>query len=123
MEAALAASATHLDRGALLESLRDLPTVRLSPAAAATFAAQHIDPPVPPLETLRGASGGSATGGLSLPDVSGLPARVAVRRLHALGLRVGRVGDGDVFGSEPRPGTRVLPGDTIRLRYRGTSYD
>ena len=60
---------------------------------------------------------------MSLPDVAGLPARVAVRRLHALGLRVARIGEGEVFGSDPRPGARVLPGDTVRLTYRGATYE
>jgi len=51
--------------------------------------------------------------------VSGLPSRVAVRRLHALGLRVARVGVGDILGTLPVAGTRLLPGDTVSLRVRG----
>jgi cell division protein FtsI (penicillin-binding protein 3) len=126
MEAALAARSSPLDLGALLASMRDETTEAIGPELAASFAAQPLDPPVPPLlvpevdpHTVRAVG----PGGVSLPDLSGLPARVAVRRLHALGLRVSRVGVGDVFGSDPSPGTRVLPGDTIRLRYRGPSYE
>jgi hypothetical protein len=48
--------------------------------------------------------------------VSGLPARVAVRRLHALGLRVAPSGEGAISATRPAAGTRVLPGDTISLR-------
>ncbi len=127
MEAALAASAPHLDRGALLQSLRDRAVTRLPSQVSAIFAAQPIDPPAPPTpDAGYGAGGGpplERTGRLSLPDVSGLPARVAVRRLHALGLRVERIGFGDVRASDPAAGARVLPGDTIRLSYRGTTDD
>lgn len=127
MEAALAASASHLDRTALLESLRDEPALTLPPEMEATFAARHLDPPVPPFAGVRDTrdrvfaegSGGAVT----LPDVSSLPSRVAVRRLHALGLRVARVEAGDVVGSDPIAGTRVVPGDTIRLSYGGKTHD
>lgn len=128
MEAALAASAAHLDRAALLESMRDEQRVRnLRPAMTASLVAQPIDPPVPPFADAFGIEESrvveTGPGGVSLPDISGLPARVAARRLHALGLRVARIGSGDVVGSNPRPGERVLPGDTIRLTYRGDTYE
>ena len=126
MEAALAASEAHLDRGALLQSLRREPELTLSSEVSATFAGQPIDPPAPPFTNLSyDDDGTSAEGGVgvSLPDVSGLPSRVAVRRLHALGLRVARAGLGDVFGSAPGPGSRVQKGDTIRLSYRGETHD
>ena len=125
MEAALAASSAHLDRRALLASVRDEPARTISAAATATLAAQPIDPPVPPFpgedETTVEADGGRR--GVTLPDVSGLPSRVAIRRLHALGLRVTRAGLGDVAGTVPTSGSRVVPGDTIRLRYTGKTYD
>ena len=127
MEAALAASEGHLDRGKLIESLREGPLAVPPPELTATLVARPIDPPAPPF--LAGVAPGGeplpevGPGGVSLPDVSGLPARVAARRLHALGLRVSRIGVGDVFGSDPAPGTRVLPGDTVRLRYRGATYE
>lgn len=123
MEAALAARSTPLDLGALLTSVREPPTVMLAPPLSATFAAQPLDPPAPPTTRLAEEVAGGASDGVTLPDLSGLPARVAVRRLHALGLRVSRIGIGEVFGSRPRPGTRVLPGDTVRLSYRGATYD
>jgi cell division protein FtsI (penicillin-binding protein 3) len=127
MEAALAASAAHLDRGALLESLRDEP-VRIAPTLSATLAARPLDPPIPPLTVVgqergSGAGAGAVNGRISLPDVGGLPARVAVRRLHALGLRVARIGVGDIRATQPPPGTPVSPGDTIRLTYRGASHE
>jgi beta-lactam-binding protein with PASTA domain len=54
--------------------------------------------------------------GVTRPNLSGLPSRVAVRRLHALGLRVSPSGDGAVVGTRPEAGARVTPGDTVRLR-------
>ena len=153
MEAALAARATPLDRRALLRALSREPVERRRPVAA-SFAAQHIDPPAPPIFHSSGPGGGegrtstleataaagragpslvtdragaagaraaSSATAVTLPDVAGLPSRVAVRRLHALGLRVSSEGDGDIAGTVPSAGARVLAGDTIRLRRkRGT---
>lgn len=119
MEAALAASATPLDLGALVASLREAPVVSLPREISATFAAQPLDPPPPPYLDADHRREEPAAGGLTLPDVSGLPARIAARRLHALGLRVSRIGVGDVSHTEPRAGARVLPGDTVRVMYRG----
>ena len=89
MEAALAARATPLDRAALIRSARREQV--LSAPVTPTFATrQPQDPaPVPPLL-------GDPSAGVTLPDVAGLPARVAVRRLHALGLRVVPVGSGTI---------------------------
>lgn len=122
MEAALAARATPLDRTALIRSAALDAARRPSATSLATFASQMADPPLPPTggpagSSQEGGGGVSALGeGVTLPDMGGLPARVAVRRLHALGLRVERPGGGDIVGSVPPPGTRVLPGDTVRLR-------
>jgi len=126
MEAALAARSTPLDRAALLRSAS-------RPASApartiAQFASRTIDPPLPPVDATIPSIGsdteGAAFGGtVPLPDVAGLPSRIAVRRLHALGLRVSRTGSGDILGTEPQAGARVIPGDTIRLRVRPRSDD
>ena len=129
MEAALAARATPLDRSALMRSASRGESRPLSFGSIAQFADQPIDPPLPPLGTRdrtwdgqpRGVSG--LTDGVSLPDVRGLPARVAVRRLHALGLRVEHSAGADIVGTVPPPGSRVLPGDTIRLRVGQRSND
>ena len=86
-----------------------MPATNLSPAR---FASSTVEPePTPVVAEVidRSAS-------VALPNVSGLPSRVAVRRLHALGLRVSSLGVGTIVGSEPRAGDRVHPGDTIRLR-------
>ncbi|NIP82786.1 MAG: PASTA domain-containing protein, partial [Gemmatimonadetes bacterium] len=57
------------------------------------------------------------------PDVTGLPARIAVRHLHRYGLRVRDTGQGTVVGTVPSAGARVLPGDTIRLRYEVRAHE
>jgi cell division protein FtsI (penicillin-binding protein 3) len=114
MEAALAARATPLDRSALLRATR--PDAFVSPNLAPARFASRVEelPPPQRIEPLDPAVG------VTLPDVAGLPSRVAVRRLHALGLRVSPSGAGDVSGTRPVAGTRVLPGDTVRLHMRAS---
>ncbi|MEE2905620.1 MAG: penicillin-binding transpeptidase domain-containing protein [Gemmatimonadota bacterium] len=108
MEAALAARATPLDRGALVKAAQPNPT---PPQLQETrFAARTLEPPV--LTLLPDQNGAL---GVSLPDVSGLASRVAIRRLHGLGLRVFPGGSGEIWTTYPLPGERVLPGDTIHL--------
>jgi len=53
---------------------------------------------------------------LRMPDLRRLETRVAVARLHALGLRVELKGSGRVTRQEPAAGTRVVRGATILLR-------
>jgi cell division protein FtsI (penicillin-binding protein 3) len=114
MEAALAASSTHLDRAALAASAR-APRRAVSADLMPAFASQPIEPPPPPIFEDDSGSGRSPDGSVAVPDVGGLPARVAVRHLHRLGLRVVLDGSGSVTSSLPRPGVRVQAGDTVRL--------
>jgi PASTA domain len=123
MEAALAASSGYLDRTGLLASSRNPPS-RIPPSLVPSFASHPLEPAVPPFaEDLGGPVPATANGRVALPDVSGLPVRVAIRHLHRLGLRVAQVGVGEIVRSTPRAGSLVLPGDTIRLSYRGQTYD
>ena len=50
-----------------------------------------------------------------VPDVLGLPARVAARRIHEAGLRVEWDGSGVTKTMVPRAGSLLAPGDTVRL--------
>ncbi len=140
MEAALAARATPLDRAQLLRTVRaELVTPTPSPVS---FASQPIDPPAPPLyaedlmtggdgsaDELMTAGDGSAAAsavdelppgviGIPIPDVAGLPTRIAARRLHGLGLRVKQEGTGPILGSFPPAGSRLQAGDTVVLVVR-----
>jgi cell division protein FtsI (penicillin-binding protein 3) len=120
MEAALAARATPLDRAQLL---RSLPTAPATPTSTVRFASRSVDPPAPPITDRGGASSGegdmpTSSAGMPMPDVAGLPTRTAVRRLHAMGLRVRQDGAGAIIGTFPAAGTRIMPGDTVRLKVR-----
>ena len=121
MEAALAARATPLNRGQLLRSAGV--DVRDAAPPPVSFASRSVDPPAPPIgEEFDTAPAGEDTptssSGIPLPDLAGLPARTAVRRLHALGFRVRHDGAGTIVGTFPAAGTPVTPGDTVRLKVR-----
>ena len=145
LEAVLAARQAPIDRGALLKSVRGVrPPVaeaslrfanrpdreRSAARSPARDALAHVARPVGlglggPGDARRGAGrandpeslgGSTAAGPVPVPDVSGLPARVAVRRLHALGFRVRLDGPGAAAGTFPPSGTRLLPGDTVLVR-------
>ena len=132
MEAALAARQTPLDRRALLRALR-APEPAPEPSVPADRAGVDVVAPVrvaslderwaaaagtPDAEPAPSstASASIAAGPVPVPEVRGLPPLVAVRRLHALGLRVAWDRDGPIVGTVPSAGTRLEPGDTVRLR-------
>ena len=124
MEAALATRRTPLDRGALVRA--ETPIAASSSVASfallnrsVTSSAVAWDRDWDAASVAIRESGERVT----LPDVSGLPSRVAARRLHALGLRVRPGGTGYLLGTVPGAGTRVLPGDTISLRFGRRSDD
>ncbi len=54
-------------------------------------------------------------GAVRVPDVLGLPARAAARRIHEAGLRVEWDGSGVAKTMVPPPGSLLMPGDTVRL--------
>lgn len=111
LEAVLATRRAPLDRRALAAATlpparREAPAIRF--ASASRSAALDAEPPRLALDPAAG-------GVVPLPDVSGLPARVAVRRLHALGLGVAWPVAGEIVGTEPPAGSRVEPGAVVRL--------
>ena len=55
-----------------------------------------------------------------VPDVRGLSARAAVRRLHTAGLRVVWESPGPVFGTWPVAGTVLVQGDTVSIDVEGS---
>jgi len=138
MEAALAARQTPLDRRALLRAQRTAPLppphstatpvafASASDAPAQSLAgdgavAAHDLPSAPEAPWLQlqmlelSGTAQSLDGAVQVPDVTGLPLRVAARRLHTAGLRVTWDGGAAVFGTLPSAGSRVQPGDTVHL--------
>ena len=123
MQAALAASATHIDRTRLVESGR----VYVPPpptGTSAVFANKELEVPAkglsePEMPVGMGlASGRVISEGISVPRLAGVPSRIAVRRLHALGLRVSGPLGGEILGTEPGPGMQMVRGDTVALIVR-----
>jgi cell division protein FtsI (penicillin-binding protein 3) len=137
MEAILAIRQTPLDSRALAHMARssapvaatgmEIPGDGLSAEARPRFAALNAGPlgstasdrsgfgaadPVDPDFAVRREGDGL----LTLPDLRGLSARLAARRLHSLGFRVLWDGPGTVGETVPGAGVRLAPGDTIRLR-------
>ncbi len=55
-----------------------------------------------------------------VPDLEGASLRVALRRLHKMGLRVRLEGGGTVASTVPGTGAAISAGDTIRVVGRGT---
>jgi cell division protein FtsI (penicillin-binding protein 3) len=121
MEAVLAARRAPIDREALIEANRaDAPAPS---RASVRFATLSIDRP----ESTRpdGAAGAATAGSpedgagaVVVPDVRGLPGRIAARRLHAVGLRVRWEGAGAAGRTDPSPGAVVTVGDTVLVRAR-----
>ena len=111
LEALLSASNSPVDRQALARARRRVapppptgPTVRFANTLAPTTEAE----PLPEGE-------GSAL----IPRLRGTPIRVAVRRLHELGLRVRLDGGGAVRETRPASGSVLSKGDTVWVVGRG----
>jgi cell division protein FtsI (penicillin-binding protein 3) len=123
MQAALAASGKHIDRTRLVQSGKVAASLAISVPSAA-FVKQELDVPTERLDEpempvgMGLASGGTASEGISVPRLTGVPSRIAVRRLHALGLRVSGPLGGEILGTEPGPGMQMVRGDTIALIVR-----
>lgn len=139
LQSILAAQQTPLDRNALIQVARAqaLPTeggdpssvVRESAVTPARFAslpiAEDRGSTEPPSESIAAAHSSTPDGpsSVDVPDVTGLPARSAARRMHELGLRVRWQGSGLVTSTSPVAGSQLAPGDTISLTSRGRRGD
>jgi membrane peptidoglycan carboxypeptidase len=110
MEAVLAARQAPIDREALAFLTRRQP--RTTPSSGIQFASSNPTSSLP-VRTPR-APNPPETGAV-IPDVSGWPPRLAVRRLHAHGFRVLMEGTGPISGTDPVSGTPLIPGDTVRI--------
>lgn len=121
MEAALAAAPPSIDLTGIAEEPR--PTGFRWPVFSASAGHDIALPPVPEAWTEADRPDDGADGRIAVPDLTGRPAREAIRNLHRFGFRVSHVGSGEVERTIPAAGTRVLPGDTIRLRFRGEAHE
>jgi cell division protein FtsI (penicillin-binding protein 3) len=123
MQAALAASGKHIDRTRLVQSGKFAASLATS-APSAAFVNQELDFPTegldePEMPVGMGLAGaGTASEGISVPRLAGVPLRTAVRRLHGMGLRVSNTHGGVILGTEPGPGMQVVAGDTVALIVR-----
>ena len=123
MQAALAASGKHIDRTRLVQSGKVAASLATS-APSAAFVNQELDFPTEGLDEpempvgMGLAGGGTASEGILVPRLAGVPLRTAARRLHALGLRVSGPLGGEILGTEPGPGMQMVRGDTVALIVR-----
>lgn len=112
MEAALAANVLNLDK---LAGAAQRPVVAVPSDLYTRYASSDPGIPLPP----EGPGGPDPDAGITVPDVSGLPARSAIRELHKHGFRVAEVGAGEVVRTYPSAGAVVTRGEVVRLRYSG----
>jgi cell division protein FtsI (penicillin-binding protein 3) len=137
MEAILAAGETPLDRRALVEVARAQElavTPRVGKGGEAPLAVRFAElrlggnpgstaSPASNVSTWR-EFGLSEDGAMTrVPDVLGLPARAAARRIHEAGLRVEWDGSGVVRQVVPDAGSILAPGDTVRVSSVASSVD
>jgi cell division protein FtsI/penicillin-binding protein 2 len=125
MEAILAARQTPLDWRALARSARDdrHPLEAIEPERPTPVDVRFAGGEVEGRSRYEaGASSDRGRAGarfLELPDLAGLPGRMAARRLHDLGLRVVWEGFGHVGITIPEAGAWLAVGDTVRLSSLG----
>jgi cell division protein FtsI (penicillin-binding protein 3) len=96
-----------------------------SPAVAAAAApagdageaglAAEPEPEAPPAVEVASRRAASASGGVTVPSLTGLPARAAVRTLEALDLGTDLRGSGRVASQSPPPGRVVQRGARVRV--------
>ena len=116
MEAALAANVLDIKR---LRRSAEEPVAVVPPDLYVKYASTYV--PIPLSPELPESEGGPDA--VAVPDVSGLPARFAVRELHKHGLRVAEIGSGDVVRTYPTAGSIVRRGELVRLRSGGQDYE
>ena len=106
MEAILAARRPPLDRRVLANVARR----SVEPRQAIRFASSSAEVTASPF-----AHQDAGIGSVPIPEIAGLSARAAIRRLHAVGLRVVWDASGPIGGTRPEAGVRMTPGDTVRI--------
>ncbi len=115
LETLLSARQAPIDRKALALAARHVPPPA-SPAPLVRFAAAIDDAPLDAWPASPAPEG--YAGAMTVPVLEGASVRVALRRLHKLGLRVRLEGGGMVRATLPGAGVAIAVGDTIRVLTR-----
>lgn len=124
LESLLSARQAPIDRAALARAQRDrrepppaAPLVRFAVATEQGVADERGG-----MRALTAARASSTAQDrrMIVPDLEGASLRVALRRLHKMGLRVHLEGGGAVAATVPGGGAAIHAGDTIRVVGRGT---
>ena len=115
LETLLSARQAPIDREALALAARyTAPPPRATPIVRFAKATHDVT-----MESWPAAAVPSATSGRTLPMIvpvlEGASVRVALRRLHKMGLRVRLEGGGAVYATVPGAGDTIAAGDTIRV--------
>lgn len=123
LESLLSARQSPLDRAALARAQRTRPAPPPSEPlvrfASVVEQPRAVEPGTAPAWTAGDGQDDIQDRPMAVPDLEGAPLRVALRRLHKMGLRVRLEGGGTVAGTEPREGAAISAGDTIRVVGRG----
>ena len=113
LETLLSARQSPIDRGALVRAQRRAePSPPSAPLVHFAVATAEQEAGVWPQEEDPGAD---HAGTMTIPLLDGASVRVAVRRLHKMGLRVLLEGAGTVRATIPAAGDGVAAGDTVRV--------
>ena len=118
LESLLSARQSPIDHMALARVRRDRfdlpPAEPLVTFAVAIERPAGAGPSVAPATASVGVGGGvDLRDPMILPELDGASVRVALRRLHKMGLRVRLEGGGAVVGTAPPGGAQVAVGDTV----------
>lgn len=109
LESLLPTRRMPLDREALVLAWRP------SPVEPQTASVVHFASSTPEVLALPDDAPPSRAEGMTVPDLDGEPIRVALRRLHKMGLRVRLEGGGSVRATFPAAGAGIAAGDTVRV--------
>ena len=124
LESLLSARQAPIDRAALARAQRDRreppPAAPLVRFAVATEQGVADEPGETRAWTAARAASTAQDRRMIVPDLEGASLRVALRRLHKMGLRVHLEGGGAVAETFPGGGAAIHAGDTVRVVGRGT---
>jgi cell division protein FtsI (penicillin-binding protein 3) len=108
-----------IPRGVLRADLGEL-SASPDPARAAYAALRAAEGKKPPVQESVG-SGPAPAGKVRIPDMTGLPARTALAKVHGLGLLPTMQGSGLIVSQSPPPGSVLEPGAAVTLVFEPAS--